>query len=180
MKLQTIIKILVLVPLFSFAQQSENYLELMNNLVPIDSSKIETSFNNGKPKYIGTTTYYEYMDKEYAFLTGKHIRYYKNGSRTEGVYNSWGTVLTNKYFDKNGTLISDSKTITLDTSAKNLQEFEDSDKHITFVIKSNDYKYSSDLNKWYLYLESEHTNGKKSGTWNYYLPNGELKKEKKQ
>ena len=165
MKIRTIINILVLAPLFSFAQQSEAYFELMNNLIPIDSSKIETSFSNEKPKYIGTTTDYEYMGKEYVFLTGKHIRYYKGGSRTEGAYNSWGTVLTNKHFDKNGNLISDSKTITLDTSAKNLKEFEDSSKHITFVIKTNDYKYSSDLNKHYLYLKSEHTNGEKSGTW---------------
>ena len=79
-------------------------------------------------------------------------------------------------FNDEDFMISDSKTITLDTSAKNLKEFEDSSKHITFVIKTNDYKYSSDLNKHYLYLKSEHTNGEKSGTWEYYFPNGELKK----
>ena len=173
------LKILILIPFFSYAQHSENYLKLMGKLKPIDSSKIVTYFKNGKPKYVGTTTYYEFKNREYEFLTGKHIKYYKKGSRTESLYDSWGTILENKYYDRNGNLISDAKTLILDTNAKDLQEFEDSNEHIIFVIKTNDYKYSSDLNKWYIYLESEHRNGKKSGTWKYYFPNGELKKESK-
>ena len=149
----------------------------MDNLTPIDSSRIEKKFGNGKPKYVGTTTYYKYQDKEYSFLTGKHIKYYKNGSRTVGIYDSWGTVLKNKYFDKNGNLISDSETLLLDTTAKDLNEFDDSNKHITFVLETKEYKYDSGLSKWYLYREGQHTNGKKSGTWKYYLPNRELKKQ---
>ncbi|AXT19467.1 hypothetical protein D7030_10630 [Flavobacteriaceae bacterium AU392] len=177
MNIKHTIKILILIPFFSYAQHSDKYLELMNNLKLIDSSKIETHFKNGQPKYSGTTSYYEYNGKEYSFLTGKHIRYYKNGSRTESVYDSWETVMDNKYFDKNGNLVSDSKTLALNTTANDLQEFENSNRHITFIIKSKDYKYSFELNKWYLYLKNEHTNGKKSGTWKYYYPNGELKKQ---
>ena len=135
------------------AQQSEKYLELMSEYELIDSIKTETSYRNGKPKLVGTTTYYEYNDKKYAFLTGKHIRYYKNGSRTEGVYDSWGALLENRYFDKKGNLISDSKASVWDTNAKDLKEFEESKGHITFVLKSTDYKYSSELSKWYAYRE---------------------------
>lgn len=152
----------------------------MNNLKLVDSSKIETYFKNGYPKYSGTTKYYKHENEEYAFLTGKHIRYYKDGARTEGIYDSWGSILENKYFDKKGNLTSELKTLTLDTNAKSVQEFDLSDKHITFVIKIENYKYSTELNKWFLYLEKEYTNGNKSGTWKYYFPNGELKKVKKQ
>ena len=179
-KMRIIKNILVLVPFFSFAQHSQNYLELMSNLTPIDSIEIKTKFGNGKPKYSGTTTYYEYQAKEYAFLTGKHIKHYKNGSRTEGIYDSWGTVIENKYYDRNNNLISESKTLKIDSSVKDFQEFEDSNRHITFIIKIKDYKYSSGLSKWYVYREGEYTNGKKSGTWSYYLPNGELKKQRVQ
>lgn len=170
---------LLFLPLGSFAQHSEDYLKFMNQFVSVDSDSISTEYNNGNPKYIGTTTYYKYNGEEYAFLTGKHIRYYRNGSRTEAIYDAWGTALENKYFDKKGNLISDTKTIIIDTSAKDVKEFEASDEHITFMIQSKDYKYSSKLNKWYVYLESEHTNTRKSGTWKYYFPNGDLKKTKK-
>lgn len=68
----------------------------MNYLIPTNSISIETTFRNEKPKYVGTTTYYKCQDKELSFLTGKHIKYYKNGSRTEGIYDSWETILENK------------------------------------------------------------------------------------
>lgn len=178
MKLKIVIKLLIIIPLFSFAQHSENYLKLRNDLIPVDSSSIETEYKNGRLKYSGTTTYYKYGKKEYSFLTGKHVRYYKNGSRTEGLYNSWGTILENRYFDKNDNLISETVTLLLDTTAKDFNEFESSFKHITFVLKIIDYKYESRLSKWYIYKEGEYTNGKKSGTWKYYRPNGDLKKKK--
>ena len=169
--------LIALIPLFSSAQQSERYLELMGKYELIDSVEIKTSYKNGNPKYVGTTTYYQYNGKEYQYLTGKHIRYYKNGSRTEGLYDRWGAILQNKYFDKEGNLISDSKASVWDTSAKDLKEFEESNKHIIFILESKGYKYSSGLSKWYVYRETEYTNGKKSGIWKYYLPNGELKKK---
>lgn len=177
MKPPIIKNILIIVPFFSFAQHSKNYLEVMNNLIPTNSSSIETNFGNGKPKYVGTTTYYRYQDKEFSFLTGKYIKYYKNGSRTEGIYDSWGTILENKYFDKNSNLISESETLLLDTTAKDFDEFDSTYKHITIVLKRKQYKYDSRLSKWYIAKEEEHTNGKKSGAWKYYFPNGNLKKQ---
>jgi len=178
MKYHLIAKMLIIIPVFSFAQHSEKYLQLMGHLQPIDSSKIETHFKNGRPKYSGTTTYYEYGDKEYAYLTGKHVKYYRNGSRTEGIYDSMGTILENKYFDADGNLLSESKTLLLDTNAKSFQEFEDNTNHITFVLRTKSYKFTLELKKWYLFEEGEYTNGKRSGIWKYYFPNGELKTKK--
>lgn len=178
MKFQIISYKLLLLPIFVIAQHSDNYLKLMGNLTPIDSSTIATQYKDGKPDYSGTTTYYKYQDKKYAFLTGKHIKYYRNGSRTEGLYDSWGTILENRYFDKEGNLISESKTFLIDSDAKNIEEFDKSMKHITFIVKIKDYKYSNKQSKWYIYKESEYTDSKKSGVWNYYLQNGVLEKQK--
>lgn len=175
---QLIIILFVISTQSIFCQQGDNYLKLMNDLILVDSTEIKECFKNGKLKHFGLIKYYEHGDYIYEMNVGKHTRYYKDGARTVSVYDEWGTSLSNRYYDSENNLVSQSITTLVDTTASNLDEFFENSKHITFKTYFEDYVYDYKLCKYYLKKSGQSDNGKKEGVWKYYYPSGELKKEK--
>ncbi|WP_400078577.1 hypothetical protein [Winogradskyella sp. R77965] len=150
----------------------------MDGLILFDSTMINDNFKNGKIKRCGLIKYYRHGDFYYKLNVGKHIRYYKNGTKTTTVYDDWGTSLTNTYHDSEGNLISQSITTLVETTASNLDEFLTSGKHITFKTYFEDFAYDRKSCEYYLKKTGQSDNGKREGLWKYYYPSGELKKEK--
>lgn len=160
------------------SQQGENYLKLMSKLILIDSTEIKECFKNGKPKLFGRVKYYKHGDLYYEMKVGKNIRYHKNGARTISIYDDWGTLLINRYYDSDDNLISQSITTLVDTSASNLDEFFKNSKHITFKTYFEDFAFDKKSRKIYLKETGQSDNGKKEGVWKSYYVSGEIKKEK--
>lgn len=162
----------------SYTQQGENYLKLMNDLVLVDSIEVKECFKNGQLKLYGLIKVYYHNEYYYKMNSGKHVRYYRNGSRTVSVYDSWGTNLSNRYYDSKDNLLTQSITTLVDTNADSLDEFLESSNHITFKTYFEDFAYNYKLCKFYLKKSGHSDNGKKDGVWKYYYPSGELKKER--
>jgi antitoxin component YwqK of YwqJK toxin-antitoxin module len=161
------------------AQFSEYYLELTKSLKPVDTTDFVEKYKNGNLKTKGKYLVYnsEQYSTELAF--GEFITYYKNGNIMEKTfYDSFGYEMKYKFYDVDGELIYERETILLDTSAKNINEFFFTKKHILFTDFVKEYNYSMKLCKQYLQKEGKLYKGKKIGTWKIYNPDGTLKKEK--
>ncbi len=172
-----ILLLLIILPILSFGQIPKRYIDLHKGLEKIDCKTTKTNYKNGKPKYCGTTTYYKYENKEYAFLTGQHIGYYKDGCKNVSTYDIYGNVLLHEFYDKNGVLTTEHETILLDSSAKDLKQLLEDKVESTFIQELREYKISKNTGKRYLFKKGRYTNGKKSGVWTYYFPDGSIKKE---
>ncbi len=168
---------------FSFssnAQYSAKYSDLIKRIeTSTDSVKLEGYFKNGKTKASGYQIQYQYDGKDYAFITGKYYSYFKNGNRNETDFDSFGNFLLTRNFDSKGNILYESKTLCISTSATSIKEFLDHSDHLSYIRMCKYYRHSKELNNYYLFKEGKIANGKKTGTWSYYYPNGKLKKEKK-
>lgn len=153
-------------------------MELHNGLEKIDCETITTKFKNGKLKYCGTTTYYKYKNLSYAFLTGKHIRYYPDGSKNESIYDIYGNAILHQFYNKKGALVTAHQTILLDSDAENLTSLLNGEAKKTFIVELKEYKVSRKIGKSYLFKKGRYQNGKKVGVWTYYNPDGGIKKIK--
>jgi len=159
-------------------QHGDNYLKLMNDLILVDSLETKKCFKNGNLKELGLIKYYRHGDFVYEMEVGKHFRYYKDGSRSEYFFDDWGTELYTAHYDSDDNLIMEWITTKLETTAKDLNTFFKSNKHITYNASFKDYRYNYDECKYYLRKEGQYSNGKKDGLWKFYLVSGELQKTK--
>ncbi|OIQ30917.1 MAG: hypothetical protein BM564_01510 [Bacteroidetes bacterium MedPE-SWsnd-G2] len=165
------------IPVLGIGQFSERYLELYKTVEKIDSTKISTTFKNGNPKTIGTITDFKYNDQFYSLPTGKYITHFRNGDKQVLQYDSYGNDLIHKYYNKNGLLITEYQYIHTDSNAKHLDELFNGDSDYTVILELRHYKISKIDGTNYLYKKGRFKNGKKIGTWTYYLPDGTIKKE---
>ena len=162
-----------------YAQYSEEYKALIENInPPTDSIKVEHRYKNGKIKDTGWQLYYTQNNREYSLLKGKHYLHFKGGQWNETDYDAFGNIMLHRSFDSEGIVIYESETKYISTTASNINDFFESDKHLIFVRNLKQYEYSIKLCKYYLKKEGEITNGRKSGKWKTYYPDGKLKKEK--
>jgi antitoxin component YwqK of YwqJK toxin-antitoxin module len=150
----------------------------MDELILVDSTEIKETFKNGKLKRTGLMKIYRHGDYDYEMNVGKHIRYYKDGSKTITVYDNWGTSLINTYSDSEDNLIGEYRTTKIETTTRDLDTYFKSNKNETYNVYYKDYRYDYDACKYYLRKEGEYSNAKRVGTWKFYEPNGELQKEK--
>jgi len=179
MKIKFTSLILFLLSSVVFSQHTTRFLEVVKELKPIDSTLNSKMFNNGKLKEIGTIVTYELGDYDYKFYTGTQHVYYNNGqTKCEFKFDSFANLIYSKSFDRKGNLLEEYITSSIDSSAKNIDEFLNTYEHTTLVIKNKIYDYSHKYSKWYLYKEGVLKNLKKIGTWKFYSANGELTKTK--
>ena len=169
--------LLFLFPSIVLGQLSERFVELHKGLEKVDCETISTTYRNGNPKYCGTTTYYRNNNEEYAFLTGKHTRYYKDGSKNESTYDIYGNAILHEFYNKNGVLTTVHETILLDSDAENLTSLINGETNKIFEVELREYKIYRKTGKRYLYKKGRYRNGKKIGIWTYYNPDGGIKKE---
>lgn len=162
-----------------FSQHTTRFLEVVKDLKPIDSTLNSKMFNNGKLKEIGTIITYELGDYDYEFYTGTQHTYYNNGqTKCEVKYDSFGNLIYSKSFDRKGKLLEENITYSIDSSAKNIDEFLNEIEHTTIVTTNKIYYYSYKYSKWYLHREGMFENITKIGTWKFYSNDGELTKTK--
>ncbi|WGF92507.1 hypothetical protein [Aequorivita marisscotiae] len=167
------------VQFLAHSQYSQDYRNLIENIKPAtDSIKVEHKYNNGKIRNTGWQTYYIENNQEYSFMTGKHYLYFKGGQWNETDYDAFGNIMLHRGFDSKGNLLYESKTKYISTTALSTYEFLESGKHLIYIRDTKRYLFSNKLCKYYLKKEGEITNGRKSGTWRIYYPDGRLKKEK--
>lgn len=162
----------------TFGQQGDNYIKLMKDLILIDSSEVKEYFKNGNLKKHGLMKYYKHGDFVYEMEIGKHVRSYKDGSRSEYFFDDWGTELYTAHYDSKDNLIMEWTTTRIETTAEDLDTFFNSNKHITYNVSFKDYRYDYDVCKYYLRKEGQYLNGKKYGLWKFYKPSGDLQKSK--
>lgn len=162
-----------------YSQYSEEYKSLIKNISPpTDSIKVQHKYKDGKIKDSGWQIYYTVNKREYSFLTGKHFLYFKGGQWNETDYDAFGNIMLHRGFDSEGNVLYEDKRKYISTTALSAYEFLESDKHLTFVSDIKIYLFSNKICKYYLKKEGEITNGRKSGVWRTYYPDGKLKKEK--
>jgi len=147
--------------------------------VLVDSMELNKCFKNGKLKESGILKIYKYGDYFYKFKSGKYVKNYKDGSKSIFLLDDWGTDLEAYHFDSGGNLIKEWVTTKVETTAVDLEEFLNSNKHITYDTAFKDYRYDYKLCKYYLKKKGQYSNGKKVGAWKFFDSSGNLKKEKK-
>jgi protein associated with RNAse G/E len=80
MKIKFVIIIILFTSGFSlYCQHSEKFIELTQNLKPIDSIVKIKKFRNGKIKEIYKSLVYEYGEYNYEILSGKQQLFHKTG-----------------------------------------------------------------------------------------------------
>ncbi|WP_040282131.1 hypothetical protein [Psychroserpens damuponensis] len=171
----------ILALLFSalvFAQHTENFNTIASQIKPYTTELVDLKFKNGNQKEKGILNVFQIDNYQYTFPTGVFKEYYKSGELfTEANFDAFGNALYWKCYDKDGTLVIDSKTIKIDTNAQNLKQLLDLGKFIEVVTYEKEFRYSYKLCKWYLFSEGQRLNNKKTGNWKKYHDNGALKKE---
>ena len=114
----------ILISNLSIAQHTLEFEKIASKIKPLETEVVDIKFNNGNQKEKGTNIIYEFGDYEYIYSTGKRIKYYKRGQiMTESEFDLYGNILTCKLYDGNGDLLRESKTLKIDTKAKNIKEF---------------------------------------------------------
>ncbi|VXB49013.1 conserved exported hypothetical protein [Flavobacterium sp. 9AF] len=164
---------------FGYAQHTERFIALVSELegTPLDSITLFYKVNTVEWK--GPAIQYCYMKKPYETYTGEWTHYDRKGNKISTVvFGLYGNVLTFVTYNKDGWISSESVTYELDTTAKNLTEFFESNGHLLFKRKERTYRYDKALQKRYLYQEGENWNGKKRGVWKTYAADGTVVKEK--
>jgi len=161
-----------------YSQQSSEYIALIKDLKPRKTKTIDLKFSNGNQKEIGFSNEFEFGDYIYSYYTGKRTQYYRKGTIVyEYEYDDFGVLLSCRWYDGFDNLLRETLTLEIDSKAKNLKEFLDSDKHLTIKTIERIYRWSTDLNKYYVKKEGKKINGKKVGIWKTYSDNGNLIKE---
>ncbi|WP_281847079.1 hypothetical protein [Olleya namhaensis] len=136
---------LVIIILLSYnltiAQHSERLEEILSELKEVDSKADTIHYGNGKAWWISTLTTYEYNTEKYSTYSGKQVQFYKNEQiASETLMDKYGNILSWKGFDRLGNKTIESLTTEIDSDASDLNEFFDSEKHISFKRHVKLYK----------------------------------------
>ena len=178
MKRNFTIIFLVLISNLCNSQHSERFLELVKDLEQINCKTDTTYYKNGNVWWTTCWTTYEYNSEKHSTRTGQMVQYYKSGQiANEYSLDNYGNIKSMKGFDRKGNKTVESVTTEIDSKAKSMDEFFDSQDHMTFKTYSAIYRCSK-LGTYYLYKEGQWINRKKNGVWTTYFENGEIKKEK--
>ena len=170
---------LLLIWNLSSSQHSDRFLELVKDLQKISCKTDTTYYKNDNIWWTMCWTTYEHNSEKYWARTGEMVQYYKNGQIAHKYFlDNYGNLKTMKVFDRKGNKVEEYITTKIDSNAKTLIEFFESQDHMKFNTWTSIYRCSSNLGVFYLYKEGLRVNGKKNGVWTTYYDNGEIKKEK--
>ncbi|MDO5981764.1 hypothetical protein [Flavivirga spongiicola] len=171
--------ILLLIGYSSYAQHTDRFLELVKNLEQVSCKKDTVFYKNRNVWWTMCWTTYEHDSEKYSTRTGEMVQYYKNGQIAHQYFlDNYGNMKTMKVFDRKGNKVEEYVTTKIDSNAKTLIEFFESQDHMKFNTWTSIYRCSSKLGIPYLYKEGLRVNGNKNGVWTTYYDNGEIKKEK--
>lgn len=163
----------------SNAQHTDKFKKIVSELEEIESKADTIFYRNGKIWWTSTIVTYCYNSEKYSTYTGKQTQYYKNYQiASEIQLDKYGNIISWNSFDRDGNKTSEFVTTEIDSSAKNMMEFFNSDKHISFKRIEKTYKCSYKLQVCYLFKEGQTVNEKKTGLWKTYDEYGKLKREK--
>ncbi len=173
-----LIILLFFIPIAMFSQQSQRYLEFMNKHRPVDSSKVTKKYRNGNIKETGKKYVYEYEDCIYETYIGERSYFYKSGALFyKMTYDNLGIQISCIYYAKDGQILEENETRSIDSEALTLDDFFDN-YNFDITTYAKIYYYSIKLDKYYLRKEGPYFNFCKSGIWKKYNPDGSFKKEK--
>ncbi len=171
--------IIILIGHSSNAQHTTRFLEIVKDLEQVSCKTDTTYYKNGKIWWTSCWTTYEYNSENYSTRTGRIVQYYKSGQIANEYYlDNYGNIKSMMGFDRKGNKTTESVTSEIDSNAKSLNEFFESQDHMTFTTFNPIYRCSKKLGTYYLYKEGQRVNDKKNGVWTTYYENGEIKKEK--
>ncbi len=180
MKRNFTIIFLLLIWNLSSSQHSDRFLELVKDLEKVSCKTDTTYYKNGNIWWTMCSTNYIYNSEKYWAKTGKMVQYYKNGQIAhEYCFDNYGNMKTLKVFDRKGNKLEEHVTTEIDSKAKSLNEFFESQDHISDKTYSQFYRCSSKNGIYFLYKEGLRVNGNRNDVWTTYFENGEKKKEKK-
>ena len=159
------------------AQQTKKYLHFSNMIEPIQSKRVTEKYKNGNTKRIYNLTTFIFDGDEYEFYSGKYIEYKKNGKkRLERTMDLFGCLLTATEYLYFGTVIT-YKTVELDTTAENLEDFLFGKKSAIVILEEEEF-YTNEEKELVLFKKGIRVNGKKSGVWEIYDGNKVVNRKK--
>jgi len=178
MKLKLFFLLALLIQILN-SQESEVYKNLTSQIKPLETKKIERKFKNGNIKEVYFLTTYEHNGVKYYLYSGKYYSYWRNGTVSEERdHDMFGVPLFTNWYYWNGDVSMKNKATEIETNAKSIKEFLESDKHL---IRRSYSEYFVPLNgekdKPILVKKGEEINGKRVGLWKFYRK-GKLVKEK--
>ena len=169
--------LLFLLGTIAYAQHTDRFKKLTAAIQPIDSITIELKYSNDKPKEIGLMNIYEHGDYEYSFYSGKRTCYYRSGIiKSVEEFDAFGNLLHYQLYDFKGYPYCHKQTLKIDTEAKNLDAFFESDKDLKVYQFFKRHRFSLVPGAWFLLEEGETLNGERIGQWKKYNKDGTIKK----
>ena len=149
------------------AQQTKKYLYFSNQIEPLKTERKIEKYKNRNTKKIYNLTTFIFNSEEYLFYSGKYIEYKKNGKiRLERVMDLFGCLLSATEYLYFGNVIT-YKTIELDTTAENLENFLFGKKSAIVTLEEKEF-YTNEKKELILFKKGIRVNGEKSGIWETY------------
>ena len=171
MKIKFVIIIILFTSGFSlYAQHSEKFIELIQNLKPIDSIVKIKKFRNGKIKEIYKSLVYEHGEYNYEVLSGKQQLFLKTGQLfIEQSYDNFGNLLYQKQINESGNIYKIIETNRIDLKKDILiEELLSSNKNLIIESFEKEFNRTEKNRKLKLWKEGKRKNGKKTGKWKIY------------
>lgn len=151
------------------SQETENYNKLASQIPILESVSITEKYKNDSIKREFTIVRYNIKGEIYGFYSGKYIEYYKNGNiKFERVNDRFGMPLSTKKYLKNGYLWNSTKTIELDSNAKNIEEFLFGKYNVSIINDYIEYNGMDYMKNPLVFKKGVMINNKKSGLWKKY------------
>ncbi|QXP68507.1 hypothetical protein [Polaribacter sp. AHE13PA] len=155
---------------FSHSQHSEKFVELTQNLKPIDSIVKIKKFTNGKIKEISKFLVYEYGEYTYEIVSGKQQLFDKKGRLFyEVFYGSFGNLIYQKQFNNKNQLYRIIETTKIDLKPETtLYQILNSNKKTLIESYEKEYNSNEKEGNLKLWKEGKWLNGRKIGKWKTY------------
>lgn len=165
-----------LISTIAYSQHTDRFKQFTAPIQPIDSININLKYRNGNPKEIGLIKVYQHEDYEYEFYSGKRTCYYKSGEiKSVEEFDSFGNLINSQLYDFEGYPYCSKQILKIDTEAKDLDAFFESDKDLLVSMYFKKYRLSLIPGKWFLLEEGNTLNGEKIGQWKRYNKDGTIK-----
>jgi len=160
----------------SFSQHTDRFKKFTESIKPVDSIIIDTKFRNGNLKETGLIKIYEHGDYDYEFFSGKQTSYYKSGEvKSIEEFDSFGNLINSQLYDYKGFPYCSKEIMKIDTQAKSLDDFFESDKDLLVTMYFKKYRLSLIPGDWFLLEEGKIANGEMVGEWKKYNKDGSIK-----
>tara|TARA_B110000037_G_C17001597_1_gene457468 strand:- start:147 stop:713 length:567 start_codon:yes stop_codon:yes gene_type:complete len=155
---------------FSHSQHSKKFIELTEQLKPIDSVIKIKKFRNGKIKEISKSLVYEYGEYDYEIVSGKQQLFDKKGrSFYEVFYDNFGNLIYQKQFNNLSQLYRIIETTKIDLKTEStVNDILNSNRKTIIESYEKEYNSAEKRGELKLWKEGKWLNGRKIGKWKTY------------